>query len=120
MSGSDSTDITTTTTTTIVTPSSTEIEIVLDQETKKFFVAQENIPASCEDSKHLNQLLLNRSNSRLPVIRHAAVLSVLVIALITAVVAVCNGDLSKLSAAAVSFHDVAQTLALHNNGMSSS
>jgi hypothetical protein len=116
MPSTDSND--NTTATPVVTPNSPEI--VLDLETQKLFIAQENIPAACEESKHLNQLQWNRSNARLSIIRIVAVLFILAIALITAITAVCSGDLTKLSSAAVSLYNVAQTLALHHNGTSAS
>lgn len=115
MSCSDSNDNTTAT-----TPNSTEIEIVLDRETQTLFIAQENIPAVCEEQKHLNTLLWNRSNSPLSIIRVAVVLSILAITLITTIAAVCSGDLSKLSSAAASLHNIAQTLALSNGTSTSS
>jgi len=115
MSCSDSNDNTTAT-----TPNSTEIEIVLDQETQTLFIAQENIPAVCEEQKHLNTLLWNRSNSPLSIIRVAVVLSILAITLITTIAAVCSGDLSKLSSATASLQNIVQTLALSNGTSSSS
>lgn len=110
MSCSDSNDNTTAT-----TPNSTEIEIVLDQETQTLFIAQENIPAVCEEQKRLN-----RSNSPLSIIRVAVVLLILAITLITTIAAVCSGDLSKLSSATASLHNIVQTLALSNGTSSSS
>lgn len=112
----NNTTATTTTTTTSVPPKSAEVEIEVNQETQKLFIAQENIPAVCEESKHPNHLLWNRSNSRLSYLRVVAALLILAIVLITAITAICTGDLSKLSSVAVSLHNVAQTLALHYNG----
>ena len=124
MSCSDSNENTTTHTTTAdtVTPNSTEIEIAIvqDRETQKLIIAQENIPAACEESKRLNQLLWNKSNSPLSIIRVTALVLILVVTLITTIAAVSGGDLSKLSSPAVSLHNIAQTLALHNNGTSPS
>ncbi len=119
MSCSDSNNTTTTTTPTSTTPISAEIEIVLDQETQTLFKAQENIPAACEESVRLNQLLWNRRNSALSINRAATVLSFIAIILITTIAAVCSGDPSKLSAAAVALNNIAQTLALNSNGTSS-
>jgi sensor histidine kinase YesM len=116
MSCSESNNNIPTPTTTAVTPITTEIEIVIDQETQKLFKAEENIPAVCEESKRLTQILQNRRNSALTIIRVAAVLSVIAITLITTIVAVCSGDTSKLSAATL--YNIAQTLALHSNGTS--
>ncbi len=109
-SGSNNNTPTPTTTTPITT------EIVIDQETQKLFKAEENIPAVCEESKRLTQILQNRRNSALTIIRVAAVLSAIAITLITTIIAVCSGDTSKLSAATL--YNIAQTLALHSNGTS--
>lgn len=120
MSCSDATNNTTTTAatptpTTVPLNSPVDIDVVLDLETQQLFIAQENIPAACEESKRQNQLVWVRSNSRLSIVRVVVVLSVLAVTLLTAIVAVCSGDLSKLSSAAVSLYNVAQTLALIDN-----
>lgn len=104
------------TTSTLTPPASTEIEIVLDQETKQLFIAQENIPSACEASKHLNRRSGTRDNTSVSKVRVALVLALLVIGLIATIGAVCGGgDISKLSSAAVSLYNIAQALALHNN-----
>ena len=121
MSCTDSTiETTSTNTPTTTTPVSIPVppEIVLDLESQKLFIAQENIHAACEESKHLNQLLWNRSNVPVSILRIVTILLTIAIVLITAITAVCSGDLTKLSAAAVSLYNVAQTLALNHNGTS--
>lgn len=120
MSCSDSNDNTATAVATAtVTPNSTEIEVVLDLESQRLISAQQNIPYACEESKRINQLLWNRSDSKWSIIRIVVLLLVLVVTLTTTIAAVCSGDLSKLSSAAASLNSVVQTLALNHNGTSS-
>ena len=103
-----------------VTPNSIELDVVVDIETQKLFIAQENIAAACEKTKRHNQVQWDGASSQLLVIRIVTVIAVLATVVITAIAAVSGGDLNKLASASVSLQNVAQTFALLYNGTSSS
>jgi hypothetical protein len=118
MSDPNSTGNTTTTTTT-ATSISTKVEISLEPEAEKLFKAQENIPATCEESLQVDQISWSRSKSALSVIKTAAVLSLIVIVAVTTIAAVISGDTSKLATAATALNNIVQTLALQSNDTAS-